>query len=706
MTVRRRTVASLGIAIAVAAILPAPTHRGFRPPAPVALLRQAPGPPPADVTLRVKNQTAWAPRNSQWVLNLALTGAPAGSLITTRVFQSLTSRQGFQQSVNGTEPRGPLPAAQADLAPIPVDGLPPAGADGTRPVAIVIGMADTTNPGPGQVGLTQFGVHPVEVTVSDAGGRSLTRLVTHLVRLPDPGDALKPLLTAVVLPIGGPPAVTVDGQVGVSPQLRADINAPIDAVASRPDLPVTVAPTPETVDAVTQSSADLSTGALDRLRAALSGHHQVLIDTYVDLDTAAWVQAGMNTELGRQLFRGAAVVQDRAGLAPSGDAQRTDADVTPEALAWHRAAGARRVLVPDAALAPLDPDHFSRTLTRPFLIDAPGGGALSAVQQDSGLSDAFTRNPSDPALSAHQLLAELATLFTEDTGSVGGVVVAPPANGHPDQVFLDTLLDGLQQQSLFGQEQSPILAPVTLNELFDRLPLAGRTSTTETDGPRLTRTLTHTAAKSLGDFPQRLDEAHRLLDDYQSMLVEPSPRFAALQTRLLVAGADAFSSDERRRRVDRVQATVARQLNGIELPTNQTVTLAASDADIPLTIRNTTDQKLRVQVELSASKRLQFPPRPLIPEPLTPGESRRIKVRVHTLGSGVTPLLITVRTPSGLRLTDTRYRVQSTAVSGVGLVITIGAAGFLVLWWTSHWRRARHARRLDRHPASPSPGTA
>jgi hypothetical protein len=37
--------------------------------------------------------------------------------------------------------------------------------------------------------------------------------------------------------------------------------------------------------------------------------------------------------------------------------------------------------------------------------------------------------------------------------------------------------------------------------------------------------------------------------------------------------------------------------------------------------------------------------------------------------------------------------VRSTAVSGIGYVLTIGAAGFLVAWWFRHWRRTRRERQ-------------
>ena len=69
------------------------------------------------------------------------------------------------------------------------------------------------------------------------------------------------------------------------------------------------------------------------------------------------------------------------------------------------------------------------------------------------------------------------------------------------------------------------------------------------------------------------------------------------------------------------------------------------------------------------------------------------------------PLTITTRTPDGqVILTTTRYTVRSTAVSGVGIVLSVGAGLFLAAWWGRHWYRnrvrARHARPrfARRHP--------
>ncbi len=55
--------------------------------------------------------------------------------------------------------------------------------------------------------------------------------------------------------------------------------------------------------------------------------------------------------------------------------------------------------------------------------------------------------------------------------------------------------------------------------------------------------------------------------------------------------------------------------------------------------------------------------------------------------SGAFPLRITVTSPDGvLTVARARVTVRSTAVSGVGVVLSVGALLVLVVWWASHWR--------------------
>jgi hypothetical protein len=143
----------------------------------------------------------------------------------------------------------------------------------------------------------------------------------------------------------------------------------------------------------------------------------------------------------------------------------------------------------------------------------------------------------------------------------------------------------------------------------------------------------------------------------------------------------------------------------VSSPASFTLTLTARDGTIPLTIRNDSGVPLQVSIRLRSQK-LEFPDGATIQQELTE-ETTRIDIRVRSRATGAFPLIIDVRTPDGLRtLSTSRYTVRSTAVSGAGLLLSIGAGLFLTVWWARHWRRTRRSQKLvaaDSHPARGTP---
>ena len=103
------------------------------------------------------------------------------------------------------------------------------------------------------------------------------------------------------------------------------------------------------------------------------------------------------------------------------------------------------------------------------------------------------------------------------------------------------------------------------------------------------------------------------------------------------------------------------------------------------------------------SQKLEFPDGDTIELELVE-ESTRIDIRVRSRATGAFPLLIDVRTPDGQRsLSTSRYTVRSTAVSGAGLLLSVGAGVFLTVWWARHWRRTRRSKKLvaaNGHPSA------
>ncbi len=82
-------------------------------------------------------------------------------------------------------------------------------------------------------------------------------------------------------------------------------------------------------------------------------------------------------------------------------------------------------------------------------------------------------------------------------------------------------------------------------------------------------------------------------------------------------------------------------------------------------------------------------------------ETTRVPINVRTRASGDSALDVTMQTPDGgLVIGRTRVTVRSTAFSGVGLVLSVGAGTFLALWWGRHILTARRGRRRPRHAAA------
>jgi hypothetical protein len=79
--------------------------------------------------------------------------------------------------------------------------------------------------------------------------------------------------------------------------------------------------------------------------------------------------------------------------------------------------------------------------------------------------------------------------------------------------------------------------------------------------------------------------------------------------------------------------------------------------------------------------------------------STRIELRVRALASGDSPLDVTLATPDmRFELGHTRITIRSTAFSGVGIILSVGALLFLVLWWGRHIiTDRRRKRRPPRH---------
>jgi hypothetical protein len=567
------------------------------------------------------------------------------------------------------EPVGPVPERDPDatFGPTPVDPDPQGQANLGFRIELFGPGQENPDPRWGHR-LDEPGVYPVRVRLRDGEGNSLAVLMTTLLRLPDPDQSVTPALAGLLVDVSRPPpqrARDRRADPAADSSLIRSTTAVVESLVARPTLPATFSVTPDTIER--WAADDGAATELGQLRQALEGTGRTLLDaTYVDVDAASMVAAGIGAELVVQRDAGH---QTLTGLleAPTAEIWHLEDAIDESVVAVLRSLEVTGLVLPDGAVAGDPPTPA------PVAFDSPIGPVRAVTTSNDLVVGAAA--PDDPVLDAHRILARLASL----PGTEAVVSIDPDL---ADQQTLELLFDALSFGISFVQA-------TTIEDL-----LAGPDPTAaKPTVPRL---------DDLGDYPEALGEARASLASYRSMVPDQPERTRPFEQTLLVSAARDLSPDAATRDARSVTRALDEPFSAIETPSRDTVTLGARDATFPLTVESSLSYPVRVVVELQSSDRVQFP-RNRLETTLEPGR-QEIDLRVKVRTAGDTPVRISVRTPDDrVLLSQSRYTIRSTAVSGVGVLLTIGAAAFLAIWWGRHWHR--HRRQVGAAPQAPADPT-
>jgi len=629
-------------------------------------------------SVRLASQTPWVGPGQEMALRVVATTTrpPSQVEVAVAVYRRVTSRSEFTRTLESRPRTAPLSVTSTTLSDLTTD------AGGAVLIRLPVQDPNRTPEWP-RLRLSEQGVYPVRVELRElGGGASLADLVTHLVYATPPSQEGRPLGVALVLPAHAPPAVKPDGRQELAPDAVEPLGALARSLISNPAVPLTLAPTPETLQALSRSPAPGDVQTLRQLAQGLKGR-QVAAATYVPIALPALMAAGLDNETVAQLDRGSEVINRTLGVLPDPGTWVTDGPLDAAAIQLLRQQRSDRLVVAESALEPAD---LPITLAQPFELDARAVRRPDVMAADGGLSADF-EGSDDPVLAAHRLLADLAIVYFDRPGRFRSVVAAAPRTWRPTTAFLDALLGGLAT--------SPILAGSTLDTAFATPP-----ATTASGAPLVRRLATPKPGPATGPAtpatpgaPTR--DARRRLVSFSSMLAADNPLDEKIEELLLVSQDADLRPRDRAGYLEGFETQVARELDQIDVPRSRSITLTARNGEIPVTILNKTDYPVRLQVQVVSDK-LDFPGGAVRDVDLARRNTTE-RFLVEARASGTFSLRVNLVSPDGaLVLGRSRLTVRSTAASGVGVFLSAGAGGFLLLWWARHQLRGRRSRRNRR----------
>lgn len=487
-----------------------------------------------------------------------------------------------------------------------------------------------------RIRLREDGVYPLQLELRSPEGISLASLRTNLIRLPTEAAEIDVLPVSTVLEISSAEGLTVGPAT--------------DLLLAHPGLPLTVL---IGAGVLTQLENDEVMAA--GLRDALDGPPVVGAPT-PELDISALAAIGRS-----DLYATArATTNERltnVGLTPALDITIVDENLTTAGI---------NLLVRMGVEVIVD----SGSSTRSAGVLEGTSGSVRVVQVDSTLTSSM-RGLNRSVERVHRLLAALSIRAATDRSPIflgGSSLRSVPVSSI--QLFLTAL------------EQPGTLGTVGLVDAAELSPLFPiRPDEQPTQNLLAVEDLIRSTTSDIAT--------------YRTFYVNGGLPPAVYQRNLVEALASSRNPADRARALQQLGTNLDTRFGDIILPEGQSVTLAAQRAEIPLTVENTSDGSRTVLLLFDSDKIDVTQDETTV---ILPAGVSTVNVELEARSLGRSPLRVRIMTPDRtVQLAETSFGVRSTAVPGLGLLLSATALLFLMVWWI---RSIMNTRAVRKHPAN------
>ncbi|WP_113701898.1 DUF6049 family protein [Nonomuraea lactucae] len=584
--------------------------------------------------------------------------------------------------------------------------IPSLAAGASAPWEFTLTAAQLTHPA-----VPSFGVYPIAVEVQQ-DWRSLAAERTFLTYVPPAQPKLPRNRIAVALPVIDQPhraddtkfaddelsaALTGKGRLAdlariaktapksvtwfVDPALLDDVNAMVKGY--------TVA----TKDGPEKKPADSGAARwLAEMRSALAAS-PVVATPYADPDVAALAHQGLDPQTGRALELGA----QKARLLLKPDVQTDvnwpaagliDADALDLLSVGKGDIKVRKVLLNSTNLPPQPP--VAVTPDAAATLDSVNG-PVTALVADAGLSRMFEPDASRSVLLSRQRFVAETAMIAAEPGQTAprSLVVAPSRRWDPSPTLVSTLLKTADRLPWLTLTPLGSIKPAKV-----QVPRAGLTYTEQDLKEEL-------SAKYLGPVENVWEKAQ-----LTSLITSDRPP-SAFDSAVLRLASSAWRNQTRAGRAvtKLVDAEVQGTMNQISITgadPDRPRTLAGSNGVVPISVKNTMDAEVTVDVEVTSNnpRLLRVEPQPstrLVIGGNGQSGTLQVPLTATTSGSGDSTVTVQLKTSDGRPYgKPVELTIRTTGYTGIALVIVGAALTVMLAAVVTRVLRRRSQRRLAR----------
>ena len=519
----------------------------------------------------------------------------------------------------------------------------------------------------------EVGALPVVLDLVEEDGTPIDSLVTAIIV--EDGARSSRVEFGFVANGRSPLAHLEDGSIEIDP---ATVVEQLGTAVNDAPGPALVSLTPETLTALADPNSEGGLGAIDTIRELLD-RHEVSLAPWVDLDEEAWRRAGESDRVFAQYATGQSAVEDFLGVTPT-PIVFFDGDTNAETLSLLRSVGVTGGIIEPDQLDPLD---LERADNRPIDVIDANDVTMPVLVVDRDFEASL--DGLDPELIAQQRFTEL-VIRARSAGTTRAIIID-----------LDTINPVVFTLLLELASTTDRISTAPITTLIERSPARDAT------GAVLRAPLVPGEPDDVSGAASDLRLNESLLSSYTEMVAPATAPVATLRTVLEAAMSDTLDATTRRTYTDTVFEIVSTGSADFAVLETSRITLATRTATLPVEIRNDQTLPINVVVRITSDK-LRFPDGDELRLVLEPG-TNELEIPVETVASGDARIQIAVTSPDGrLDLASGAVDIRSTAVSGLGLVVSLVSLAVLLTWWARTIARVRRQRRTASVPNDPSGG--
>lgn len=330
----------------------------------------------------------------------------------------------------------------------------------------------------------------------------------------------------------------------------------------------------------------------------------------------------------------------------------------------------------DATEEPPGCPDVSQSFTCPISVTTSQATSIGFAS-DPGLSTrlASLQLSGNDRLSLQRFFAETSMIREEAPGVEGRVIQATiPSLWHPPPSLARTLLRGLREapwlRSMRADEALELAEPVE-SDLVERLP--------------------ELAAQPESSFYAALEDATEVIDSYETFAPTDNPRLERMRQNVLVAQSRTLWRDPSRMfdYISGSRSEAEEEMSKVRIEGAEDFTCTSRECRLQLVLTNEATYPVTVSLELT-SPALELA-EATIEDSYEPGD-HPLTITAGTNSSGVFPMEARLETVDGeFVIQEKDIVIRSTNFNRIALAITLGALGFLILFYAI--RPARRKRR-------------